>query len=114
MKRPFRDADPAEVDLDNLPPEVAAHLEKLAMGGELRLTRAGRTVATFTRKDGVAEGVLLDRNPVPTPDAPPAAGGEGVTVVATAMKLSAAARAALSAELGDDYMVVDMLQHHRL
>lgn len=109
MKRPFRDADPAEVDLDKLPPEVAAHLEKLTMGGEMRLTRAGRTVATFARSDGVAEGVVLEWNPPRTHDVPPTTGGDGVTVVATAMKLSAAARAALSAQLGDDYVVVDML-----
>lgn len=73
MKRPLRDVDPAVIDLAKLPPEVAAHVEKIIKGGELRLIRAGRTVATLTRSDGIVEGVVLDPNPSPISDGPPAA-----------------------------------------
>lgn len=71
MKRPFRDGDPAVIDLDKLPPDVAAHVAEIVKGGELRLIRAGRTVATFTRSDGIAEAVVLDPNPSPVSDGQP-------------------------------------------
>lgn len=80
------------IDLARLPDDVAELIERLRPGTELTLTRDGQPIATIT---GVAA-------PAPRP----AAGA--VTAVVTAMKLSDAARAALSAELGPDYIVLDM------
>jgi antitoxin (DNA-binding transcriptional repressor) of toxin-antitoxin stability system len=78
------------IDAAHLPSALVELVEALGPGDELVITRDGEPIATVhgTR-----------RTPV-DPD--------HVTVVATAMKLSAAARGALSAELGENCIVLDM------
>ncbi|MEJ3655786.1 hypothetical protein WEH80_22710 [Actinomycetes bacterium KLBMP 9759] len=87
--------DAPRIDVERLPADVQAFIEALDPGGELVVTRAGRVIATITR-------------PFPAADEPPREAYDEVTVVATAMRLSAAARASLSAELGPGYIVIDM------
>jgi antitoxin (DNA-binding transcriptional repressor) of toxin-antitoxin stability system len=97
-----------QVDLAHLPDDVAALIEALRPGDEVVITRAGAPIATISSTGGVLEGDIV------MPDKPEEDSGERrtgddtVTVVATAMKLSERARASLSAELGTDYIVVDM------
>ncbi|TDP91066.1 hypothetical protein [Labedaea rhizosphaerae] len=76
-----------------LPREVAALIDAMEPGEELVITRDGEPIATIETPPTVAG---------------PRLGDEGVTVVATAMKLSASARRSLSDELGADYIVLDM------
>jgi antitoxin (DNA-binding transcriptional repressor) of toxin-antitoxin stability system len=79
------------IDLARLPDDLAALVEDLRPGEAVTLVRDGNPVASITAAEPVA-----DRR------------GSGVTVVATAMELSAAARARLSATLGGAYVVLDM------
>lgn len=74
-------------------------------GAEVRVRRRGREVGTLTFRAAVLEGV------VHAPPPPPAAGTavpEGVTVVATAMRLSATTRWRLQEHFGAGYVVLDM------
>lgn len=80
------------IEVTRLPADVAALVGSMRPGEELTLTRDGRPIATITS--------------IPVADDSSAAGD--VAVVATAMKLSEAARAKLSAELGPGYIVLDM------
>ncbi|MGW4487474.1 hypothetical protein ACWEOE_26955 [Amycolatopsis sp. NPDC004368] len=80
------------IDVRQLPKDVA----DLIIGGEeLVITSEGEPIATMTR-------TAFDFDPG-TRDV-----CDNVTVVATTMKLSQAARAALSEQLGSDYVVLDM------
>ncbi|MFE9748854.1 hypothetical protein ACFYOT_28445 [Saccharothrix saharensis] len=90
----------ARIDAASLPAELVALIERLGPGDEVVVTRDGRAIATIS---GTGDAVVADGVP-----APPVMDYGDVTVVATAMKLSASARAALSAELGPDYIVLDM------
>jgi antitoxin (DNA-binding transcriptional repressor) of toxin-antitoxin stability system len=93
------------VDVSDLPDEVVRLLDALAPGTELVVTRDGEPVATIRGAGGApaeAGGAVVP----PAPDRDGVA--DGVTVVATAMRLSAAARAALSARLGEGYIVLDL------
>ncbi|WP_377292560.1 hypothetical protein [Planomonospora corallina] len=91
-----------------LPEDVVALIDALGPGESLVVTRDGAPIATISSAVDVVEGAVVGR------DAPDEAGDrartgyDGVTVVATAMKLSAAARRALSDRLGEDYVVLDM------
>jgi antitoxin (DNA-binding transcriptional repressor) of toxin-antitoxin stability system len=107
----MKDRKRPQVELARLPDEVAELIAGLAPGGSLVITRDGEAVATLTAAGSAPlEGLVIP--------APAAADGEasgsappisdGVTVVATAMKLSDGARTRLSAELGGDYIVLDM------
>ncbi|WP_406636656.1 hypothetical protein [Amycolatopsis sp. WGS_07] len=80
-----------EIDVSRLPEDVVALLDA---GENLVLTRDGAPVATVSS--------------VRPDPGPPRADYDDVTVVATAMKLSASARMSLSAELGPDYVVLDL------
>ncbi len=82
------------VDATQLPEELVALLDSLGPGEDVRITRDGRTIGTMT-------GTVLE-------DRFAAAASEEVTVVATAMKLSASARSSLSDRLGPGYVVLDM------
>lgn len=99
------------VELARLPDEVAALIAGLAPGRSLVITRGGEPVATLT----AAGSAPLEGTVIPGRAAEPESGeratpgpDEGVTVVATAMKLSDSARTKLSDELGTDYIVLDM------
>ena len=69
-----------------------------APGDELHITRDRESIATISG--------AVDPHGRATESPPPADGN--VTVVATAMKLSASARTSLSERLGPDYLVLDM------
>ena len=90
----------ARIDAASLPAELVALIERLGPGDELVVTRDGRAIATIS---GTGDAVVADEV-----RGRPVADYGDVTVVATAMKLSASARAALSAELGPDYIVLDL------
>jgi antitoxin (DNA-binding transcriptional repressor) of toxin-antitoxin stability system len=94
------------VDLTQLPDDVAALIEALRPGEELVITRAGTPIATISSTGGALEGDIVMPEKPNTDQPEPA--NETVTVVATAMKLPEQALASLSAELGPDYIVVDM------
>ncbi len=83
-----------QIDVSRLPEDVAELIEALRPGENLVLTRDGNPVATVSSADVRPE--------------PPRTDYDDVTVVATAMKLSASARMSLSAELGSDYLVLDL------
>jgi antitoxin (DNA-binding transcriptional repressor) of toxin-antitoxin stability system len=76
------------IDVQRLPRDV---VELIEAGEDLVLTRDGEPVATV-----VPTAVDVEES------------YDNVTVVATTMKLSAAARLALSEQLGPDYIVLDM------
>lgn len=80
------------IDVGRLPKDVVDLIDALGPGENLVVTRDGKPVATIS-------GVRSE---------PPRADYDDVTVVATAMKLSASARRSLSAELGSDYVVLDL------
>ncbi|TDD47057.1 hypothetical protein E1286_18900 [Nonomuraea terrae] len=96
------------IDVTRLPDDVVALIDALQPGENLVLTRDGASIATISSTVDVVQGAIVDR------DAPDEAGDqapidyESVTVVATAMELSTAARVALSTQLGADYVVLDM------
>lgn len=80
------------IDLARLPDDLAALVEDLRQGEAVILVRDGSPVASIA-----AVARATDRRE-----------GVDVTVVATAMELSAAARARLSTKLGGAYVVLDM------
>ncbi|MEV4165633.1 hypothetical protein [Nonomuraea dietziae] len=96
------------IDVTRLPEDVVALIDALGPGENLVVTRDGASIATISSTVDVVQGAIVDR------DAPEGAGDqaptdyESVTVVATAMELSTAARVALSTQLGADYVVLDM------
>src|SRR4051812_22065761 len=98
------------IDVSRLPDDVVELIAALAPGEDLLLTRAGEPIATITAAggppDGPLEGVIIRSAEAEPESAPPHR--EDVTVVATAMKLSETVRASLSAELGADYIVLDI------
>ncbi|WP_199786015.1 hypothetical protein [Streptomyces sp. AA4] len=83
-----------QIDAGRLPEDVLNLIETLGPGENLVVTRDGDPVATIS--------------PAGVRPEPPRTDYDDVTVVATAMKLSASARMSLSAELGSDYLVLDL------
>jgi hypothetical protein len=80
------------IDVRQLPQDVA----DLIIGGEdLVITRDGEPIATVTRTASDVDPGTRDVY-------------DNVTVVAATMKLSRAARAALSEQLGPDYILLDL------
>jgi hypothetical protein len=96
---------PPALELDALPVEVRRAVEAAMTGAELRVRRRGRDVGSLTFRAAVLEGVVLA---APRTPAPEVAVPDGVTVVATAMRLSPIARTRLGDELGPDYAVFDL------
>lgn len=87
------------IDADRLPEDVLALVRMLRPGEDLRIVSDGTTIATISGAPGPFHGGIGD---------PESAAGENVTVVATAMKLSASARVSLSDRLGPGYLVLDL------
>ncbi len=95
-------------------------MESLVAGHEVVLRRDGRDVGVLGFCPSVLEGTVVagpslvsgGEDPVGVRDGAvrDEAVPDGVTVVATASKLSDAARRRLSDELGPDYIVVDLLK----
>ncbi|WP_344860820.1 hypothetical protein [Planomonospora alba] len=97
------------IDVTRLPEDVVALIDALESGENVIVTRDGESIATISSTVDVLQGAIVDRDtPEEANDRPPI-DYDDVTVVATAMKLSKAARVSLSAQLGADYIVLDML-----
>lgn len=97
------------IDATRLPEDVVALIDALGPDEELIVKRDGGPIATISGISGTFPAGMVD------PDSrggqaaeSPSSAYEDVTVVATAMKLSASARASLSDRLGPDYIVLDM------
>lgn len=93
--------------LEDLPVDVRYALEAAIDGDEVLLISDGKELGRVSVEETVLSGVVI-----PAPDEPQLTTEvplrEGVTVVATAMRLSRKARARLSEELGEDYVVLDL------
>lgn len=105
---------PAErVDVTRLPDDIVALIDALEPGENVILTRDGASIAAISStvdvvQGAIVQGAIVERDaPDETDDQAPI-DYESVTVVATAMELSTAARVALSTQLGADYVVLDM------
>ena len=99
------------LDLETLPRDVRSAVEAMVAGDELTLRVAGREVGTLSFRPDVLEGAVVAGPPVvPTDPVPTEGVSDGVTVVATATRMSDAARQRLSDELGPGYIVLDLLQ----
>lgn len=93
------------LDLDDLPPDVRAVLEDAVAGREVAVCRSGVPIGSLAFRSHVIEATVVESRGEPEDEVPVP---DGVLVVATAMKLSEAARRRLSDELGADYVVVDI------
>ncbi|MEU4740775.1 hypothetical protein AB0G02_09950 [Actinosynnema sp. NPDC023658] len=103
------DEHTARIDVTRLPDDLVALIDRLGPGEELVITRNGDAIATISGTGGVVGAGAVPGFPADEVPGPPTADyGDDVVVVATAMKLSASARSALSAQLGPDYIVLDM------
>ena len=91
--------------MEELPPDVRAAVEGAIAGDGVILTRSGVPIGSLEFRSNVLEGTVVElpKEPVSTASVP-----DGITVVATAMKLSDAARRRLSDEFGEDYIVLDI------
>ncbi|MEU6726947.1 hypothetical protein ABZ917_24870 [Nonomuraea wenchangensis] len=96
------------VDVARLPDDVVALIDELEPGENLVLTRDGASIATISSTIDVVQGAVVERAEPDEAQEQAPIDYESVTVVATAMELSAAARVALSTQLGADYVVLDM------
>ncbi|MEU4511073.1 hypothetical protein AB0G05_16400 [Nonomuraea wenchangensis] len=101
------------VDVGRLPGDVVALIDALEPGENLVLTRDGASIATISStidvvRGAVVRGAVVERAEQDEAGEQAPIDYESVTVVATAMELSAAARVALSTQLGADYVVLDM------
>lgn len=100
-----RRGEATTLDLDALSTELRASLTAAMEGAEITLVSGDRELGQLLFRPSVLEGVVLPESRdathgVETP--------EGVTVVATAMKLSDTARRRLSDEFGSEYIVLDL------
>ncbi|ACZ87487.1 hypothetical protein [Streptosporangium roseum] len=96
------------IDVTCLPEDIVALIDALQPGENLVVMRDGQSIATISSTVEVLQGAVVDGDtPREANDQPPI-DYDSVTVVATAMKLSTAARVSLSTQLGADYVVLDM------
>jgi hypothetical protein len=114
---PVRARDPRHgalsLDLETLPPEVRFAVEAMVAGSEVTLRREGHDLGVLTFRASLLEGTVISGAPAVaahSASAEPEPIPDGVTVVATATRLSDAARRRLSDELGSDYIVLDLLK----
>ncbi|WP_181958447.1 hypothetical protein [Nonomuraea diastatica] len=91
------------VDVTRLPDDVVALIDALEPGESLVLTRDGESIATISSTIDVIHGSIVDRGAPDEANDQTPIDYAGVTVVATAMELSTAARVALSTQHGADY-----------
>src|SRR6476661_5720723 len=78
-----------QLDVEALPPDVRAAIEAAIAGDSIILTRSGVRIGSLAFGTNVLEGTVAERphEPVSETSVP-----DGITVIATAMKLSDAAR----------------------
>ncbi|MGV9776990.1 hypothetical protein [Streptosporangium sp. NPDC003464] len=96
------------IDVTRLPEDVSALIDALEPGEELVITRGGESIAAISSTLRVLHGAVVDPGAPEEAEEQPPIDYDSVTVVATAMKLSASARVSLSTQLGPDYVVLDM------
>lgn len=96
------------LDVARLPPEVVELIDALGADENLVITRAGTRIATIEATRGALEGTIVEPAAPRRDEAPPPAAPEKATVVASALRLSSYVRRLLSAELGEDYVVLDI------
>ncbi|MFG6200265.1 hypothetical protein [Nonomuraea sp. JJY05] len=96
------------IDVTRLPEDVVALIDALEPGESLIVTRDDASIATISSTVDVVQGAIVARDAPDKADDQAPTDYESVTVVATAMELSTAARVALSTQLGADYVVLDM------
>jgi antitoxin (DNA-binding transcriptional repressor) of toxin-antitoxin stability system len=90
------------VEATRLPQDIVVMIDALLPGENILITLDGEPIATVSStRDKFRTRGSLDAERAPSVH-------ENMTVVATAMKLSASARASLSEQLGPDYLVLDM------
>ncbi|APX33466.1 hypothetical protein BH708_12905 [Brachybacterium sp. P6-10-X1] len=92
------------LDLEELPPDLAAVLDAAVAGEEVTLTRSDAPLGTLVVRSSTLEGVVRGTPRTEVPRSVP----EGATVVATAMELSEGSRQRISEELGAGYIVLDL------
>lgn len=93
------------LDVEMLPPDVREAIEDAIAGDGIVLNRLGVPIGSLEFRSNVLEGSIIERPHVPVSAA---SVPDGVTVIATAMKLSDAARRRLSDEFGAEYIVLDI------
>ncbi|MFI7641714.1 hypothetical protein [Nonomuraea sp. NPDC049400] len=96
------------IDVTRLPEDIVALIDALEPGESLVVTRDGGSIAAISSTVDVVQGAIVDRDAPDDANDQVPTNYENVTVVATAMELSTAARLALSTQLGTDYVVLDM------
>ncbi|MFC5946348.1 hypothetical protein, partial [Micromonospora harpali] len=103
----FRERTTQRIDVTRLPEDVVALIDALEPGESLVFVRDGAAIAKISSTIDMVQGAIVDRDTPAEADHPPI-DCDSVTVVATAMKLSVAARNTLSAQLGANYVVLDI------
>ena len=93
------------LDVEALPPDISAAIEAAIAGENIALTRLGHPIGSLEFRSNVVPGTVIESQ---AQHGSAASAHQGVSVVATAMRLSDAARRRLSDEFGDDYIVVDI------
>ncbi|WP_206067282.1 hypothetical protein [Nonomuraea composti] len=98
------------LDVAGLPGDLVELIDGLEPGESLVVTRDGASIATISSTVAVVQGTVVDPTAGTADEETdePTVDYDSVTVVATAMELSAAARTMLSDQLGADYVVLDM------
>lgn len=100
-----RHGESPTLKLDTLPEDVREVIIAALQGAEITVVEGDRDLGQLSFRPSVLEGVVLPESRAPEPGVETP---EGVTVVATAMKLSDAARRRLSDEFGSEYIVLDL------
>lgn len=100
-----RRREPPTLHVDELPADIRRVIAAAIGGAEITVVRESREVGYLSFHASVLEGVAFPISRLPTAAAP---APDGVTVVATAMRLSELARSRLSDEFGPGYIVLDL------
>ncbi|MEO6999776.1 MAG: hypothetical protein ABI112_17010 [Terracoccus sp.] len=100
-----RRREPPTLLVDDLPAGIRTVIAAAIDGAEIIVVLGSQEVGYLSFRSSVLEGVTLPISHLPAAEVPTP---NGVTVVATAMRLSQAARGRLSDELGASYIVLDL------
>ncbi|WP_139142709.1 hypothetical protein [Humibacillus sp. DSM 29435] len=100
-----RRREPPTLNVDELPLDIRKIMVAAIDGAEIAVVREGREVGHLSFHASVLEGVAFPISRLPTAVTPV---HDGVTVVATAMRLPELARSRLSDEFGPGYIVLDL------
>lgn len=99
------------IDVSCLPEDVVALIEALRNGEDLVITRGDEPIASISPVPTAATAATAARPPAasaePAEPNEPAVGYDRVTVVASALHMSADVRSLLASSLGEDYILLD-------